>query len=158
MRLVLLPLGLAAFGLASLAGCSAFGPDGPPTSDSSAALPALEWGSSFGMCVGYCDARLDVSPAGIATLTEVGTRQPDLAPRVRTRALTAGESARLVAASEASTVRTNTLGCPDCADGGAEYVERGGARVTFEFGGDAGAAAPLAAALRGVRETFPRLD
>ena len=153
MRLVLLSLALV-----TLAGCSAFGPDGPPTSDSSAELPALGWGSSFGMCVGYCDARLVVTPTGTATLTEIGTRQPDLAPRVRSRVLTAEESARLAAASAAATVRTATLGCPDCADGGAEYVERGGARVTFEFGGDAGTAAPLAEALRSIRETFPRIN
>ena len=146
MRLFLSVLVLAA-------GCTASRPDSP-----AASLPTVEWGSSFGMCVGFCASSLVVTPDGTATLTEAATRSPDVAPRIRARMLTAAEQARLVAAAEASTVVTDTLGCPDCADGGAEYVGRDGARVTFEYGGDAGAAAPLAEALRGIRETFPRLE
>ncbi|HEX9951382.1 MAG TPA: hypothetical protein VGB53_06405 [Rubricoccaceae bacterium] len=123
------------------------------TSRTSASGP-VEWGSSFGMCVGYCSARLVVAD-GTATLTETGTRSPELAPRVRTRALTPAETARLAEARAASRVATDTLGCPDCADGGAEYVEAGGQRVIFEFGADAGGATPLAEALRAIRQTFP---
>jgi hypothetical protein len=114
----------------------------------------VEWGSSFGMCVGYCSARLVVE-GGTATLTETGTRSPELAPRVRARALTPAETAALADARTASQVATDTLGCPDCADGGAEYVEMNGQRVIFEFGADAGAATPLAEALRAIRQTFP---
>lgn len=122
-------------------------------------MPTLEWGSSFGMCVGYCAARLVVTPDRVATLTETGTRSGEMAPRVRTRTLTEAEHARLAAAYAASRIAaTGTLGCPDCADGGAEYVELDGRRVTFEYGGDAGTATPLAGALRAVRETFPRLE
>ena len=140
------------FMLALSAGCATSQPDAPTS-----AVPAVEWGSSFGMCAGFCASSLVVTPDGTATLTETATRSPDVAPRVRARMLTADEQARLAAANEASTVVTDTLGCPDCADGGAEYVERDGARVTFDYGGDAGAAAPLAEALRSIRESFPRL-
>ena len=115
----------------------------------------VEWGSSFGMCVGYCAARLVVA-GGTATLTETATRSGELPPRVHTRALTPAEAASLAEARAASRVATDTLGCPDCADGGAEYVEVGGQRVIFEYGGDAGGATPLAEVLRAVRETFPR--
>ena len=116
---------------------------------------AVEWGSSFGMCVGYCAARLVVA-GGTATLTETATRSGELPPRVQMRALTSAEAASLAEARTASRVATDTLGCPDCADGGAEYVALGGQRVTFEFGGDAGGATPLAEALRAIRQTFPR--
>jgi hypothetical protein len=148
MRPLLLSLALVA------AGCAAVRPaPGAPASGT----PALEWGSSFGMCVGYCATRLVVTPDGTATLTETGTRSGEIAPRVRARALTEAERAGLAAATAASRIAaTDTLGCPDCADGGAEYVETGGHRVTFEYGGDAGPATPLASALRAVRETFPR--
>ncbi len=118
-----------------------------------AALPAVEWGSSFGMCAGYCVSRLVVAD-GTVTLTETGTRTP-VEPRVQTRPLTAAERARIAEALAATRITTETLGCPDCADGGAEYVEAGGQRVTFEYGGDAGGAAALAEALREVRTSFP---
>ena len=147
MRLLVLSLLLAT------SGCAALRPSAP-----AASLPAVEWGSSFGMCVGYCSSRLVVAPDGTATLTETGTRSGPIAPRVRSRALTDAERVGLAEAASASTVAADTLGCPDCADGGAEYVEQGGQRVSFEYGGDAGTAAPLAAALRAVRETFPRID
>ena len=140
--------------LVAASGCTALR-SGAATPGTAAPGETLTWGSSFGMCVGYCDARLVVA-GGTATLTETGTRQPDLAPRVRSRALTAAEAAALAAARRASTVATDTLGCPDCADGGAETIEAGGQRLILEYGSDAGAAAPLAAALRAIRETFSR--
>lgn len=51
-----------------------------------------------------------------------------------------------------------TLGCPDCADGGAEYIEletRGQKhRVTFEFGKTIPGLEPLVDALRNQRNQF----
>ncbi len=135
------------------AGCTLFRP-APP----SPAGPAAEvaWGSSFGMCRGYCVSRLEVSSAGIATLTETSNRDDALPPRVRSRPLSPGEMDTLTFARGISPLATATLGCPDCADGGAEYVEAGGQRVTFEYRGDAGAATQLAEALRQIAGTFPR--
>ena len=127
-----------------------------PASAPAGPAPEVAWGSSFGMCMGYCVARLEVSSAGIATLTETGSRDADLPQRVRSRPLTSGEMDNLTLARGLSTVVTDTLGCPDCADGGAEYVEVGSQRVSFEYRGDAGPATPLAEALRQIRETFPR--
>lgn len=140
---VLLPLASA---------CSLFRPATAP----SGPAPEVAWGSSFGMCMGYCVARLEVSSGGVATLTETGSRDADLPPRVRSRPLTPAEMDNLTLARGISTVVTDTLGCPDCADGGAEYVEVGDQRVSFEYRGDAGAATPLAEALRFIRETFPQ--
>ncbi|HEX8385832.1 MAG TPA: hypothetical protein VF576_06595 [Rubricoccaceae bacterium] len=138
-----------------VAGCAAV----RPAPGAASATPTLRWGSSFGMCIGYCASNLVVTPDRVATLTETATRSGEMAPRIRTRTLTDAEAARLAAAYTASTIAaTDTLGCPDCADGGAEYVEVDGRRVTFEYGGEAGPAGPLAEALRAVRETFPRLD
>lgn len=143
MRLLVLSLVL-------LAGCASdpFEPD---------PLAAAEWGVSFGECTGYCAARLVVGLDGTATLTQTGHQgSRRLEPLVRSRSLTEAERARLADALTTSTVRTETRGCPDCADGGAEYVQRGGARVTFEHRRDAGDADPLARVLRAVYDTFPR--
>lgn len=132
-----------------VAGCSSSVPDDGL---------AVEWGLSFGECLGYCSARLVVSDDATATLTEtaIAVRPSETPPpRVRTRTLTADEQARLVEAAARSRVRTARIGCPGCTDGGVEYVERNGKRVTFEERGDAGGAEPLAEALRAVRAGFP---
>ncbi len=142
MRLV-----LAVSCAALVAGCALVRP--------TPAAPVVALESSFGMCQGYCATRLAVSPDGVATFTETDRRgaRPE---RVRSRALTPAERASLAEAVAASRVATETLGCPDCADGGAEVVELGDQRVTFEYAEDAGGASPLAEALREIRETFPR--
>ena len=50
-------------------------------------------------------------------------------------------------------------GCPDCADGGAEWIEidtgSGPIRVTFEFGDTLPGIGPLQAEIRALRERFP---
>lgn len=54
---------------------------------------------------------------------------------------------------------SETYGCPDCADGGAEWVEversRMGRRVTFEFGKPPERIGALVSSLRAVRQTLP---
>jgi hypothetical protein len=51
-------------------------------------------------------------------------------------------------------------GCPDCADGGAEWIEIGSAagpiRVTFEYGATLDGIGALQAELRALRNRFPR--
>ena len=148
MRLFLLTLALAA-------GCAQSQPttEAPATAEPTAEAPVATWGASFGMCQGYCVSTLTVAPDGTATFTE--TTRGDDPPLVQTRAITAEERARLDEALAASTVETGRLGCPDCADGGAEYVATGGERLDFEYNGDAGAAAPLAEAMRAIVRGFP---
>lgn len=140
-------LALAVSCAALVAGCSLVRP--------TPAVPAVALESSYGMCQGFCNTRLAVSADGVATFTETD-RRPEVPARVRSRPLTPAERAAFAEALAASAVATDTLGCPDCADGGAETVELGGQRVLFEANGDAGAATPLAEALRAIRETFPR--
>jgi hypothetical protein len=51
-------------------------------------------------------------------------------------------------------------GCPDCADGGAEWIQLGAGndsvRVTFEYGATLAGIAPLQAEIRALRDRFPR--
>ena len=140
-------LTLAVSCAALVAGCALFHP--------APALPSVALDASYGMCQGYCATRLAVSPDGVVTFTEMD-RRADVPDRVRERTLTAAERADVAEALASASVVSDTLGCPDCADGGAETVELGDQRVTFDAGGDAGAAMPLAEALRAIRETFPR--
>lgn len=52
----------------------------------------------------------------------------------------------------------DTMGCPDCADGGAEWIEieedDKKYRVTFEYGADIPQIAPLLAKVREIREGY----
>ena len=120
---------------------------------------AVRSGSSFGMCVGRCTAELTIT-GDQAVLVET-SREPNAYPaRTRSLRLSAEEAAGLAAAAAAARFDglPTTIGCPDCADGGAEWVEvdTGGARqrVTFEYGADVRQLADLLARVRAVRARF----
>lgn len=112
-------------------------------------------GTSFGMCAGYCVTRLEVTADSVHLEERGGRDNPP--PRVRARALTATERAEVEAALRAAelTSAEEVYGCPDCADGGAEWVEVGGRRVTFEHGADIRPVRQLARVARTLRASFP---
>lgn len=132
---------------AALAACAPAQQTAPPT---------LTWGSSFGMCVGYCTAELVVTPDRIATLTRSAPRSGEPTLTLR-RTIGIAEYADLVAAydRDALAAADSVYGCPDCADGGAEFVSDGAHRVAFEFGADVPGLMPLVAALREIHAAFP---
>ena len=115
--------------------------------------------TSFGMCVGYCSTRLEISQ-GEAVLTRSargGRGAPDLPDQRFTQALSAdewAEIARLGAAAKLDGL-PDVIGCPDCADGGAESLTieaAGGAKtITFEHGAAIGEAQPLLDRVRALR-------
>src|SRR5688572_14323025 len=94
------------------------------------ATARVESGTSFGMCAGYCTTRLVVDGARV-TLQEIAWRS-ELPDRSRTLELTTAERARFYAALDPAALRSvvGVHGCPDCADGGAEWIELGRTRVT----------------------------
>jgi hypothetical protein len=147
--------------LLATAACS-----GSTEADSESLVPsqsfALFAGTSFGMCAGYCTTMLEVSPTS-ATLTET-SRDPVRQPtRTRTLPLSPSEWQRIQAAVEPNvfTSVAGVHGCPDCADGGAEWIElktaQSVARVTFQYGQAPPAIARLQGEIRALRERFPRL-
>jgi hypothetical protein len=118
-------------------------------------------GTSFGMCMGYCTTELRIAPDEVLFI-ESG-RDPAANPeRTRRAALRPGERDDLLplAGPALSGGLQEVYGCPDCADGGAEWVEveRAGERrrVTFEYGSTVGPIQPLIAKTRELRERFPR--
>ena len=119
--------------------------------------------TSFGFCLGYCRTILEVTADGMVFVEEP-TRQADLPRVVRTAPISAEEWRSLVEAVDRAALEAlpPTVGCPDCADGGAESVEviATGWRdqVTFEFNAPLPALEPLLSRLRPLRERFPRTD
>lgn len=114
--------------------------------------------TSFGMCVGYCSTRLEIS-AGQAVLVRSsrGGRGGAALPDQRfAAALPASEWQELqrLAASTSLAGLPPTIGCPDCADGGAESLTIAGATertITFEHGARIEEAQPLLERVRALR-------
>lgn len=101
--------------------------------------PVVAAGSSFGECLGRCDADLAIVGDDLTlTFTSNNSEIPDL---VNTGTLTAAAIADLddLAQALADSTVLDTYGCPDCDDGGASHLDRivGGdavARTTWEHG------------------------
>ena len=114
----------------------------------------IVWGASFGMCMGYCRHELQVTATEIR-LTDSSWDPEHYPARISTRPMTREGWDSLTSALDASGFRSlhQTYGCPDCADGGAEWVEAGDRRVTFEYGSSPAALQPLVLQLRTIHAT-----
>jgi hypothetical protein len=102
----------------------------------------ISTGTSFGECAGYCRTALAVEEGGTLRFVESSWDTLHYPLKQQSGTLDAGELACLRAAVEHDSAAfrqlDSVIGCPDCADGGAEWIEiTHGAttkRVTFEYG------------------------
>lgn len=133
------------------------------TSDKSPFLPSSQqpvfsYGISFGECLGYCYGTLTITEGKAALVRSSWNALP---AREGSENLAAGEWAQLVKSLRWAEFQSlpDTLGCPDCADGGAEWVQAAfpdeEKRVTFEYGHDLPGFSDLLSLLR---QIFTRLD
>ena len=116
--------------------------------------------TSFGMCVGYCTTRLELSEGQAVLIREArgGRGAPQGLPEQRISAVLTPdewqEIERLAANANLSGLPA-VIGCPDCADGGAESLTIAGAgeprTVSFEYGAAVAQAQPLLDRVRAVR-------
>lgn len=122
--------------------------------------------TSFGMCAGYCSTRLEISE-GRAVLVRNGHGRgvPDLPEQRFESSLSAAEWAEIsaLAAKTDLAALPETIGCPDCADGGAESISvagaDGGARtVTFDYNASVAQAQPLLDRVRALRQRLTPQD
>jgi hypothetical protein len=111
------------------------------------------------MCVGYCTTRLEISEAQAVLVREArGGRGAQNLPEQRIAApLTPGEwqeIARLAGDTSLDGLPP-VVGCPDCADGGAESLTVARAdesrSVAFEYGATIAPAQPLLERVRALR-------
>jgi len=129
----------------------------PAASSPKTAETTLRTGTSFGMCVGYCWDELLVADRAV-TYTRRGWRTDEPVPDlVYTTTLSASEweALRSLADPRLLDEVPEIVGCPDCADGGAEWVGIAGGKsqdeVTFEFGDELSALGDLLPRLRDLR-------
>ncbi|MEP0985397.1 hypothetical protein [Ekhidna sp.] len=97
----------------------------------------IEFGTSFGMCAGYCTQILTVTRGNVAKVVI-----PRMDKNLQKKTCESSYSGYNALISEldvdAFMSLEETIGCPDCADGGAEWVEITTAevskKVTYEYG------------------------
>lgn len=118
----------------------------------------ISYGTSFGMCTGYCSNNLLIDNLQITFSKSKHGSAPDT--KTCTNTITQVEKDALKALLSESKITTlpNVIGCPDCADGGAEWVavKADGKlyKVTFEYGRAPAELAAAVAKLRALKESF----
>lgn len=143
--------------VALLAGCAGQTPSAP--SAPSATL-VVRSSTSFGMCPAesLCETSLEISGGAVTFIARSRTGRQER----QSGMLSVGEWANLERRAREARFDglAPVIGCPDCADGGAEsvsVVSSGSSRnVTFEFGADVPPVAPLVESLREIRRRFWR--
>ncbi|NOT39807.1 MAG: hypothetical protein HOP13_04875 [Alphaproteobacteria bacterium] len=147
-----LRFGLVAVAALSLAACES-------GAVKTAAVTKVASTTSFGMCAGYCKTTLEIT-ANEAVLTREawGRGAASGLPTQRfNAALSAQEWDDIAAAAAAAKIDglPERIGCPDCADGGAESLTIVGAKgtktITFDHGAAVAEAQPLIERVRALR-------
>ena len=120
----------------------------------------IRTGTSAGMCVGYCAFDYVFNGTSV-TLTQSSTRmQSGITPKSCQSTISQADwdALRQSANLDAFSKQPVVIGCPDCTDAGAEYVEieQGDQkhRVTIPFAQTIPGFEPLLKALRSQRATF----
>ncbi|HYF01834.1 MAG TPA: hypothetical protein VEC36_00545 [Patescibacteria group bacterium] len=150
---------ILALSLISLVSCQQQ-PSGQ-TKEDTAGIMRISTGSSFGMCVGYCQHEVTFTPQLIKSVQK-GTRSGDLPEKKAEEQLPQSEWNDIISKADWDNFKNlpETIGCPDCADGGAEWIEiqRGDStkKVTIEFGANIPEIQPLLDKLRPIRERFKK--
>ncbi|MEQ9468541.1 MAG: hypothetical protein RLN88_14100 [Ekhidna sp.] len=98
-------------------------------------ITKIKYGTSFGMCMGYCTQILIIEN-NIASKKLVSRNESD-SEKSCSRSINSSEIF-----SQVNRERFNdlpeTIGCPDCADGGSEWIEIttniGSKKVIYEYG------------------------
>lgn len=117
----------------------------------------IKHGTSFGHCLGYCTKEESYQELSM-TASQFNRDSTNFPSKHFRSDLSDGEFARIISAIDWKKwdKLPTVIGCPDCADGGAEYVEiktnKGTKRVTFDAGSDPDGLENLLAILRGKRE------
>lgn len=83
----------------------------------------IKYGTSFGMCTGYCINEATIGAKEVVLNSTSRNEKPAL--KTCSRVLTASEWTSLKGGLVVDKFMgmKDTYGCPDCADGGAEWIE-----------------------------------
>lgn len=103
----------------------------------SSEITKIEFGTSFGMCMGYCTQVLTLSE-GLAEKTVTPRGGENQQAKTCAKNFDGFSSLASKIDAEGFLALDEQIGCPDCADGGAEWIEvttpEGSKRVVYEYG------------------------
>jgi len=101
-------------------------------------VDSIGYGTSFGMCLGYCTQNLLVSDLKLTFSKTKNGQTPDT--KTCTKNISKEEVDAIKALLDAGKLSSlpEVIGCPDCADGGAEWVsvkaDGKQYKIVFEYG------------------------
>lgn len=103
-------------------------------------IQSVSTGLSFGKCHGYCRQAINITshPLRVLASKEPNFQQDLYPPIQKTFLITSNEWDSLISDVKLNIFQSlaDRIGCPDCADGGAEWIDivwtTGSKRVTFE--------------------------
>jgi hypothetical protein len=133
----------------------------PKTVTSDIQVLSIKHGTSFGHCRGYCTKESIYTPTTFEYIESSRDAEKEPA-RITKNNFTEAEFQTLVATIDFNkwNALEERIGCPDCADGGAEYIEitttAGTKRVTFEFGASVAEIQELILKLRNRKVTLEK--
>jgi hypothetical protein len=120
--------------------------------------PVITYGTSFGMCIGYCKKQIKINSSTI--IYTANKNQPDTTPVSCNKM----PDTQLMETLQKSVDTTKfaalpaVIGCPDCADGGKEWIEieNNGKKqkVEFEFGNPPAELKEIVAQLKPILNSF----
>jgi hypothetical protein len=123
-----------------------------------AKLTEIGYGTSFGMCAGYCVNTILIHYSEVVFTKSKNGNSPDT--KTCEHEFSAAELDTLKALVKISDFEKlpEVIGCPDCADGGAEWVslkvEGKVKKVTFEYNNAPEELKDLVTKLRTIKESF----
>ena len=135
---IILLISLLVIGIVLLTGCTQKTLSEQPPSTISQEL-IIKTGTSFGMCLGYCQQDITITKDKIV-IHKSGRNQDGPLPEVTEDIPISSEQWDTLISSlkiDEFNSLDDRIGCPDCADGGAEWIEiidgDTTKRVTFEY-------------------------
>lgn len=131
------------------------------TNNNQQQIQSISSGTSFGMCMGYCnkEATFNQEKVVITQIANRGSKEtyPDIKKEIT---FSANEWSAILQTIDINKFNTlpERIGCPDCADGGAEWIEivskTGTKKVTFEFNNDVPEIQNLVVKMRDLRDKY----
>lgn len=116
-------------------------------------IQKISFGTSFGMCAGYCTQTLELSDSKVIK-TVIPRMNPELEEKSCEKPFEQFESITAKIDVASFYLMEETIGCPDCADGGSEWIELttpdGSKKITYEFGKEPAAVKSFIKELRAV--------
>ncbi|PWS27034.1 hypothetical protein DHW03_13530 [Pedobacter yonginense] len=101
-------------------------------------LNSIGYGTSFGMCIGYCSNNLTISDLKVVFSKSKNGQTPDTKTCSKSISQDDVNAIKNLLNDARISALPEVIGCPDCADGGAEYVAVNADgkqyKITFEYG------------------------